>query len=404
VSVVDGPESWQSTGPIGRPDVDAGPLGHLPSLTRRAVQLEKRLGPDGPDPGPTGMLSAVSGMLSEGVSVDRFEVLWRASGLKRPGVIANLTWPRLATRVGLGLEPALAHAIVDRLLGFERLPAEGRLQVTPVEWGILSFAIARALDRLDRGTGPLGPWDLMIDRVGPGPFDPSDLGSIVTWRWRVRLGSLVGSIRLWLPESLLALWLSDEPSTKDRPPIPIGRLGDLSSVWRAEAGRVEMPRGLGRLHAGSVLPIEGSPLRGTPKSPKGVVELALTDRSGRMRFLARPFRQSGAARLILESPMSREPRPRETHVMTVHDESTARPSTGDGAVAPADVPVTLTVELGRINLPLGQLADLKPGDVLELGRHAREPVELTSGGRTVARGELVQIESELGVRVTHVFL
>ena len=73
-------------------------------------------------------------------------------------------------------------------------------------------------------------------------------------------------------------------------------------------------------------------------------------------------------------------------------------------VGPADIPVTLTVELGRVSLPLRRLADLKPGDVLELGRHAREPVELTSGGRTVARGELVQIESELGVRVTHVFL
>jgi type III secretion system YscQ/HrcQ family protein len=66
--------------------------------------------------------------------------------------------------------------------------------------------------------------------------------------------------------------------------------------------------------------------------------------------------------------------------------------------------VTLVVELGRINLPLRRLADLKPGDVLELGRHAREPVELTSGGRLIARGELVQIDTELGVRVTNVFL
>lgn len=74
------------------------------------------------------------------------------------------------------------------------------------------------------------------------------------------------------------------------------------------------------------------------------------------------------------------------------------------ASAPPDIPVTLTVELGRVNIPLRRLADLKPGDVLELGRHAREPVELTSNGRTVARGELVQIESELGVRVTSVFL
>ena len=68
-----------------------------------------------------------------------------------------------------------------------------------------------------------------------------------------------------------------------------------------------------------------------------------------------------------------------------------------------DLPVTLTVELGRVSLPLGRVAGLKPGDVLELGRRAREPVDLTSGGRLVARGELVQIDTELGVRVTNVY-
>jgi type III secretion system YscQ/HrcQ family protein len=81
----------------------------------------------------------------------------------------------------------------------------------------------------------------------------------------------------------------------------------------------------------------------------------------------------------------------------------APPSTGAGS-SPPEVPVTLVVELGRVNLTLTRLADLKPGDVVELGRHSREPVELTSGGRLVARGELVQIDTELGVRVTRVFL
>ncbi len=74
------------------------------------------------------------------------------------------------------------------------------------------------------------------------------------------------------------------------------------------------------------------------------------------------------------------------------------------AVAPTEIPVTLTVEIGKIGLPLSRVADLKQGDVLELGRHAREPVELTSGGKLVARGELVQIDTELGVRILSVFL
>jgi flagellar motor switch protein FliN/FliY len=82
-------------------------------------------------------------------------------------------------------------------------------------------------------------------------------------------------------------------------------------------------------------------------------------------------------------------------------ETTASPASDLG---PLDVPVTLTVELGRVNLTLEKLAGLQPGDLIELGRHSREPVELTSSGRLVARGELVLIDTELGVRVTHVFL
>ena len=73
-------------------------------------------------------------------------------------------------------------------------------------------------------------------------------------------------------------------------------------------------------------------------------------------------------------------------------------------VAPVDVPVTLAIELGRVNLTLSRLADLKPGDVIELSRHSRAPVELTSNGRLVARGELILIDTDLGVRVTSVFL
>ena len=70
----------------------------------------------------------------------------------------------------------------------------------------------------------------------------------------------------------------------------------------------------------------------------------------------------------------------------------------------SDFPVTLVVELGRVNLNVSQVAALKPGEIIELTRHSREPVELTSGGRLVARGEIVQIDTDLGVRITQTFL
>src|SRR6185437_12078111 len=114
------------------------------------------------------------------------------------------------------------------------------------------------------------------------------------------------------------------------------------------------------------------------------------DGDGRCWFDAQAAPTSSGGRLVLAGPLRREPRPREAPALSAPD--------------PTDVPVTLTVELGKVNIPLARLADLRPGDVLELGRHSREPVELTSGGRLVARGELVLIDTELGVRVTQVFL
>ena len=403
MSVLEGPDVWKASGSLGRPSVEAGPLGELPSLTRRQVRLEARFGPYNSKAGPGGLLGRIAALFGEGSPADRFEVHWRGAGLSRPGVVAQLNWPRLSTRVGLGIEPPLAHALVDRLLGFDRLPAEGRLQVTPVEWGILSFVMARALDRLEETPGPLGPWDLTIDRVGPDPFDPAGLGPIVTWRWRVRLGQTAASARLWLPESLLALWLLDDPPTPTEP-IPLARFADLTSVWTAEAGSITLPKGLSRLRPSSLLLIDGSPLAGTPQSPEGSIDLVQEETSARSSFRTRAVPESFATRLILESPLRRDPSPRETLAMPVPAESTGPPSPQAAKAAPADVPVTLTVELGRVNLPLHRLADLKPGDVLELGRKAREPVELTSGGRLIARGELVQVDTELGVRVTQVFL
>jgi type III secretion system YscQ/HrcQ family protein len=392
-----------SAGAAHLPAPDASPLGPLPRVTRGQVLLERclaRFGSGGAIPAALAWLGDAAGIVPR---LDRPEILWRAAGLGRPGAIAQLSWPRRATRVGLGLETPIAHALVDRLLGFDRLPAEGRLQVTPVEWGVLTFLLAQTLAGLGDRPGPLGPWDLVIDRVGAEPFDVSDLGAIVTLRWPVAVGAVSGSVRLWVSEALVFAPLSAEPPpSADLDPGTLrDRFGDLTAQWRAEAGTVALPRGPGRLRSGGVLPIDGTPLRGTPQSPSGPVVLVCRGRGGRSWFGAEPVEQTAGGRVQLVSSFRHEPTTREAIAVTIPE--TPEPEPGD-RIPPADVPVTLTVELGRINLSLRQVADLKPGDVLELGRRPSEPVELTSGGRLVARGELVQIDTELGVRVTNVFL
>jgi type III secretion system YscQ/HrcQ family protein len=382
---------------------DAGPLGSLPRLRGRQVRLAARLARLGPDEGLGPALGWLSDALGEGIAVGAPETAWRTAGAHRTGLVAQFAWPRLSARLGVGLEMPLAHALVDRLLGFDRLDEESRHQLTPVEWGVLTFAVAETLHRLADAPGPLGPWDLVLDRVSPDPFDPAGLGRVVTLRWPLKLGAVEGSLRAWLPEALVIRWMAASPEAGTSPvTAPRGAvLTELAGVWQARAGTVSLPRGLKTLRAGGVLPLAESRLQGTPQSPSGPVELtlALSGAEGTYRLPAEPVPLSGGARLTITAPLRHEPTPREPIAVSTH------PTTPNPDPAAAnDVPVTLVVELGRLNLTLTRLADLRPGDVVELGRHSREPVELTSGGRLVARGELVQIDTELGVRVTHVFL
>jgi flagellar motor switch protein FliN len=66
----------------------------------------------------------------------------------------------------------------------------------------------------------------------------------------------------------------------------------------------------------------------------------------------------------------------------------------------ADVELTVTVELGRIRLPLRELLRLQEGSVVELDRLAGTPVDVLANGTPVARGDVVVVGDELGVRIS----
>lgn len=80
------------------------------------------------------------------------------------------------------------------------------------------------------------------------------------------------------------------------------------------------------------------------------------------------------------------------------------PGAGPGPTADldllADVELTVTVELGRVRMPLRDLMRLVEGSVLELGRQATAPVDVLVNGSVVARGDVVVVDDELGVRIT----
>ena len=67
-----------------------------------------------------------------------------------------------------------------------------------------------------------------------------------------------------------------------------------------------------------------------------------------------------------------------------------------------DVPVTLSMEVGRTRVPIRNLLQLNQGSVVELERVAGEPLDVFVNGTLIAHGEVVVVNEKFGVRLTDV--
>jgi flagellar motor switch protein FliN/FliY len=78
---------------------------------------------------------------------------------------------------------------------------------------------------------------------------------------------------------------------------------------------------------------------------------------------------------------------------------TPRAGSGPSLQQLLDIPVTLSVELARVALPLERVTQLAPGAVIDLEREASLPVDVLVNGTPVARAEVVTVGEKYGIRV-----
>ena len=67
-----------------------------------------------------------------------------------------------------------------------------------------------------------------------------------------------------------------------------------------------------------------------------------------------------------------------------------------------DIPLAISVELGRTKMLIGELLQLGEGSVLELSKLAGEPLDVLVHGKLVARGEAVVVNDKFGIRLTDI--
>lgn len=88
------------------------------------------------------------------------------------------------------------------------------------------------------------------------------------------------------------------------------------------------------------------------------------------------------------------------------------PTRADAAPAPSraepdlrrlsDIPMELSVELGRTRMTVGETLDLRVGSLVTLDSAAGEPAELLVNGTAIARGEVIVLDERYGLRVTEI--
>jgi flagellar motor switch/type III secretory pathway protein FliN len=285
----------------------------------------------------------------------------------------TIQFPALGLRVTLWPEPDLARACVARLLGqgFELGWAD-----TGIDAALRGAGAALALEvarRAARGEAP----ELVTDGAAPAEWLCAGQATLRLGGKPYRLELSAEAVELGRPVPALSSAVS------------LSRLGavPLRVPWIA-ALSVATVDDLQGLAVGDVwVPGEQAWLSGEP-----LVAGLLASPSAERGM---PIRVSGGRIVVGAGAIPvHEERTEELRSMS-QEESELSQIVGE-------TPLVVRLELGALEMSAAEWAALRPGDVLTSGRRLEEPVVLRTGGREIARGELVDIEGELGVRITQV--
>ncbi|HET9930393.1 MAG TPA: FliM/FliN family flagellar motor switch protein [Polyangiaceae bacterium] len=271
----------------------------------------------------------------------------------------------------LGLEPALAAALLSSL--FHRsVPVVGPDAVFDASaHGALSAIFIEAA----RASEPSLPFE---------PCKPDLVGNGAAVEITVVLSGKPYAAVVWVSTQRYTVPLADDASL-------LGSLGEFTiGLPLVVALASTTPRALAELAIGAAFCAGTETWIDARGAGRGVLVSAQSERGLGVEL-------GPEGRIVLREP-ARIP------LTSAEEPSMSTDDSGPPTLAQAvlDAPVVVRVELGSVSMSAREWAALRPGDVLQTGHRLGEPVLLRAGGRVVARGELVNVEGEVGVRVLEV--
>lgn len=432
---------------------------HLPHLPREQLRLSNALAvlPPSLSSHVSEALARVIGRYAN-VARDQVEVAavdihetavgqsHHGDGLTAQAAAAPRAWVTLSAEPG-GLSAALVvehdayfvAAVVDHMLGGEGTPPEALRRLSRSEQAVVEFlwlAIVRELNQLSGAA----VWRVeQVSTEGDEAFAPEKLADhsvademealrsppqtrFIVVTVRLRIGSLAGTCRLYLNRGALrALDVSDNPLFEKRRANDAARLAELKRfapdvalhvhVGEAEASAADiawlkmgdvviMSRHVSGLGAGmSGERVEVRAGAGRSLLISGRVEGDLLTKPEALHDARRPH--GGGIRIIIETISNGEGAAVAERVVMEEDEK-LNDEDAESGVALDQLLLSIHVELPARRISLDELTRLRAGQFLELGCRPTDPVELVADGRRIARGELIDFEGHLGVRITEV--
>lgn len=379
---------------MGAPEVSAYPYARWPRVSRAQARCLRRIlralsgrGPNRAQAEAEALLGArvrIAPAAPEGMSASEAR-----AELRDPLVAVWLERAADARAVSMlcTLGPELGASLADRMLGGDGRPGHvAGAMLDDLSAGVLGYLAARMAIAADA--------ELRVRGVLPDAARAHEAlggvhGRVLVFPLALELGGeRCGQLRLFCDEDGAAR-IAGEPVARAVPAV----LRTLPLTLCAHAGQIRLARSeLDMLVRSDVVVPERCALARDGRGFAGQVWLhAIGSRRGGFACSARDDM------LRIE----RVDDPGDT-VMTQSKriQTEALDTTERSSRVAADAPIELCLELARFTLPLEEVSALREGEVLCTGKPIGERITLSAHGRAFARGELVDVEGDVGVRIT----
>ncbi len=316
------------------------------------------------------------------------------------------------------LDPVLAAALVERLLGGRGEDVGLSRPFTDIERGVLTYGLLKLGSAFQTSLAQgselavrVEGFSQEIDTFREIYQDDLVLHAVSV---KVAAGSIVGFSRVFIPHTLTAGAFSLPEEPEGTPAYwsslrrNLQRVGERWLLARIRIASLDLTsEDIAQLDVGDIVLLENHQLQGSGESLAGVAEMRLARGKNGVLRTNLIWRNGRLDLQIAEIALEQEPQKMsdEEEVPSAELEDVEEaPAPPEDNLAEAegllrDVPSPVVVELGRLKFSTSQVIRLKVGQILRLGRGPNDPVDLVVNNRIFARGELIEVDGEIGVRL-----